>query len=105
MRGFDEQIAARPLGDGRYRVRFDPAWRVVRGPNGGYVAAVLAEAIRAEVDDPARQLRSLTVHYPRAPAEDEAEVAVRVERTGRGLSTVSARCEQDGRLEIGRAHV
>lgn len=98
MSGFDEQIAARPLGDGRYRVRFDPAWRVVRGPNGGYLAAVLTSAIRAEVGDDARQLRSLTVHYTRVPDEDEAEVIVRVERSGRNLTTVSLRCEQDGRL-------
>jgi acyl-CoA thioesterase len=98
MSGFDEQIAARPLGDGRYRVRFDPAWRVVRGPNGGYLAAVLASAIRAEVGDDARQLRSLTVHYPRVAAEAEADVIVTVERAGRGLTTVSVRCEQEGRV-------
>jgi acyl-CoA thioesterase len=68
----------------------------VRGPNGGYVAAVLVSAIKAEVD-PARQLRSLTVHYLAAPEEAEAEVHVRVERSGRSLTSVSARCEQNGR--------
>ncbi|MBX5440709.1 MAG: thioesterase family protein [Solirubrobacteraceae bacterium] len=98
MGRFDEQIAAAPLGDGRYRVRFDPQWRVVRGPNGGYLAAVLAQAIRAEVGDDARQLRSLTVHYPRVAAEAEADVAVTVERAGRGLTTLSVRCEQEGRV-------
>lgn len=98
MPAFDRDTAVQPLGDGRYRVRFDPSWRVVRGPNGGYVGAVLVRAIRAAVDDPARPLRSLTVHYTSVPAEDEAVVTVRVERTGRGLTTVTARCEQQGRL-------
>jgi acyl-CoA thioesterase len=93
---FDRDTAAEPLGAGRHRVRFDPRWRVVRGPNGGYVAAVLVNAIKAEVD-PARQLRSLSVHYLAAPEEADAEVHVRVERAGRSLTSVSARCEQNGR--------
>ncbi|HEU4658781.1 MAG TPA: thioesterase family protein [Capillimicrobium sp.] len=93
---FDRDTAARPLGDGRYRVRFDRGWWVVKGPNGGYLAALIARAIRAEVGDPERALRSLTVHYLAAPREGEGEVVVRVERSGRGLTTVSARLEQDG---------
>lgn len=97
MTRFDADTAAVALGDGRYRVRFDSAWWVVRGPNGGYVAALLVRAIRAELDDPARALRSLTVHYLSAPREGEGEVEVRVERAGRGLTTVSVRCEQEGR--------
>jgi len=50
------------------------------------------------VDDPRRPARSLTVHYLRPPHEGDAEVAVTVERTGRTLTNVSARLEQDGRL-------
>jgi acyl-CoA thioesterase len=93
---FDRDTQPEPLGDGRVRVRFDRGWFVVRGPNGGYVAAVLARAIRAEVG-PERPLRSLTVHYLAAPGEGEAEVAVRVERSGRTMTFASVRCEQDGR--------
>jgi acyl-CoA thioesterase len=95
---FERDTAAEPLGDGRYRVRFDPRWWIVRGPNGGVVAASIVRAMEAEVGDPARGLRSLTVHYPSAPREGEAEVAVRIERAGRGLTTLSARLEQQGRL-------
>jgi acyl-CoA thioesterase len=94
---FDRDTAAEPLGDGRYRVHFDPAWWVVRGPNGGYLAALLTRAIRAEAGDGGRALRSLTVHYLAAPSEGEGEVVVRIERAGRGLTTASARIEQDGR--------
>ncbi len=95
MTAFDDDTAAEPLGAGRYRVRFDNRWWVGRGPNGGYVAATLVRAIRAEVGAE-RALRSLTVHYVRAPVEGEAEVEVRVERAGRSLTTVSVRGEQDG---------
>lgn len=94
---FDRDTAAEPLGGGRYRVRFDTAWWVVRGPNGGYLAALIARAIGAEVADAGRALRSLSVHYLAAPQEGEAEVVVRIERAGRSLSTVSARVEQGGR--------
>ncbi len=51
----------------------------------------------AEVDDPSRRPRTLTLHYLRPPAAGPCEVAVTVERAGRGLSTVSARLVQDGR--------
>jgi len=93
---FDRDTEPEPLGGGRHRVRFDRAWWVVRGPNGGYVAAVLARALRAEVG-PERALRSLTVHYLAAPSEGEAEVAVTVERSGRTMTFASLRCEQGGR--------
>jgi acyl-CoA thioesterase len=93
---FDRDTAVQPLGDGRYGVRFDARWWVIRGPNGGYLAAILTRAIRAEVADDARRLRSLTVHFLSVPAEGEGVATVRIERTGRSLSTVTARLEQDG---------
>jgi acyl-CoA thioesterase len=95
---FDRDTAVEPQGDGRYGVRFDPRCRVVRGPNGGYLAAILARAIRAEVADDTRALRSLTVHFLRVPAEGVGVAVVAIERSGRSLSTVSARLEQDGQL-------
>jgi acyl-CoA thioesterase len=95
---FDRDTAVEALGDGRYGVRFDPRWRVIRGPNGGYIAAILTRAIRAAVADDARMLRSLTVHFLSVPTEGEGVATVRIERTGRSLSTVSARLEQDGKV-------
>jgi acyl-CoA thioesterase len=95
---FDRDTAPEPLGDGRYRVRFDRRWWIARGPNGGIVAAKLVRAMEAELAAPERQLRSITVHYPAAPGEGEAEVAVQVERSGRSMSTVSARMTAGDRL-------
>lgn len=95
---FDVATAVQPLGDGAYRARMDRGWWVLRGPNGGYVAAVLLRALAAEAGDHGRAPRSLTVHYAAPPEEGEALVEVRVERSGRSLSTLSARMTQDGRL-------
>jgi acyl-CoA thioesterase len=95
---FDADTAVEPRGDGRYRADVRSSWWVGRGPNGGYVAALLLRALMAELADAARAPRSLTVHFTAPPAEGPLEIAVTVERTGRSLSTVSARAEQHGRL-------
>jgi acyl-CoA thioesterase len=51
-----------------------------------------------ELDDPAREARSLTCHYLRPPSGRELRLDVAVERSGRSLSTVSARVSQEGAL-------
>lgn len=68
---------------------------MVAGPNGGYLAAIVVRALQAEV--PGRPLRSLTVHYLRAPEAGEGRVTVAVERAGRSVTFAGARCEQGGR--------
>lgn len=97
MSRFADDTSVQPLGDGRYAATIDRGWWIERGPNGGYLAAIVLRAILAEVADPIRRPRSLTLHYLRPPAEGPCEVAVVVERTGQGLSTVSACLRQDGR--------
>ncbi len=98
MNRFERDTAARPLGGGRYAVNIDRGWWIARGPNGGYVAAILLRALADAVGDPARTPRSLTVHYTSPPAEGPAEVQTRLERVGRGITTATARLEQDGKL-------
>ena len=73
-------------------------WWVVRGPNGGYLAAVILRALTVAVDDPERSPRSLTVHYATTPGEGTVELHTRLERVGRSLTTCSCRMEQHGRL-------
>lgn len=98
MNRFERDTAVRPVGDGRFEARIDPGWHVVRGPNGGYVAALFVRALEAATGDPERAARSLTVHYTAPPAEGPVTLETRVERTGRSLTTVSARMLQEGRL-------
>jgi len=94
---FSQATAAEPIGAHLYRAVLDDGWWVVRGPNGGYVAAVMLRAILAEVADPARAPRSLTVHYLAPPAPGPADIEVTVERSGRSLASVSARMYQGGK--------
>ncbi|MFV0524360.1 MAG: acyl-CoA thioesterase [Acidimicrobiales bacterium] len=92
----DTEVTAR--GDGRYGTRIDPGWWIQRGPNGGYIAAVLVQALMAEVDDPTRTARSLTVHYLTPAVEGPAEVEVHTERAGRLVHFMSARLRQGDRI-------
>lgn len=96
---FDRDTALTPLGEGRFGVRIDRGWWIIRGPNGGYIAAILAKAAAATVDDPDRPLRSLTIHFLRPPQEGPAEVETAVERSGRTVTTVSARLVQGGKVQ------
>jgi acyl-CoA thioesterase len=73
-------------------------WKAGRGPHGGYLAAMLLQALEAALADQARAARSLTIHYARAPEPGPVRIATRIERSGRSLSTLSARMAQEGRL-------
>ncbi len=95
---FDRETAVEPLGDGRYESRLDRAWWVHRGPNGGYLAAIVLRALTEMVGDPGRSPRSLTVHYAAPPVEGALEIATTIERAGRSLTSCSARLSQDGKL-------
>jgi len=96
---FDHDTAVRPRGGGVFETQVDPGWKIVRGPNGGYLAAILVRAMEAVVDDPERTLRSLNVHYLRPPTDGPAQVETRLERSGRSLTTVTARLCQQGELQ------
>jgi acyl-CoA thioesterase len=95
---FDRETGVSALGDGRYESRLDRAWWVHRGPNGGYLAAIVLRALTDAVGDPSRSPRSLTVHYAAPPADGVLEIATRIERAGRSLTSCSARLTQDGTL-------
>ena len=93
---FDRRTAVRSAGDGGYEGVVDERWNVMRGPHGGYIAAMMLRALTTELGDPERVPRSLTVYYPAAPAAGPVSIRCAVERSGRSMSTVSARMEQDG---------
>lgn len=96
---FDRDTSVARRDSGRYDVNIDKGWWIVRGPNGGYIAALLANAVAGAVDDPGRPLRSLTAHYLRPPGEGPATIETVVERSGRTVTTVSARLVQNGKLQ------
>jgi acyl-CoA thioesterase len=96
--GFEADTAVVDLGGGRFGAEMSERWWVGRGPNGGYVAAVILRAIQARAGTD-RAPRSLTVHYQRAPREGPVEIAVAVEREGRRVTFLSARMTQAGKLQ------
>jgi len=95
---FERDTAVAPLGGGRWSAHCSERWFAPRGPNGGYLAAIVLRAAAAELAAPGRPARSLTLHYLRPPVAGDVEVVVAVERSGRRLSTLSVRLEQAGRL-------
>lgn len=96
--GFEADTAVEDLGGGRFGAVMSERWWVGKGPNGGYVAAVILRAIQASAS-PARAPRSLTVHYLRAPKPGPVEVAVTVEREGGRVTFLSARMTQEGKVQ------
>ena len=82
-----------PEGEAVFTAELSPAWRAMRGPHGGYLAAVALRALGETAGDASRAPRSLTVHYARAPAAGEVLIRTRLERQGRTLSTLSAEAE------------
>ncbi len=95
---FERDTSVTAAGDGLWSARCEERWFAPRGPNGGYLAAMVLRAMTEAVADAARSPRSLTLHYARPPAGGPVEISVTVEREGRRLSTVAARLEQSGRL-------
>jgi acyl-CoA thioesterase len=92
----DADTALEQLTPSRWRGEISERWWVLRGPFGGYVAAMLVRAMITAVDDPARRPRSLTVHFVAPPAAGTVDVTAAIERPGSSATTVSLRMEQDG---------
>jgi len=94
---FDADTAVTRVAAGVFQAEISPAWSVQRGPNGGYLAALILRALQitaGEEIDP----RSLTLHYLAPPATGACEIAVTMERAGRTMSMLSARISQGDRL-------
>ena len=98
MTRFDEDTGLSPVRPGVFEGRNDPSWRIIRGANGGHIAATVLRGMMLALDDPSRTPRSLTVHFLRVPKEEPFTVEAHVERNGRTMSTLTGRYLQDGKL-------
>jgi acyl-CoA thioesterase len=98
MSKFDRDTSITEIEPGLFQGHVNRDWWIVFGPNGGFIAAMLVRAMGSAVDDHTRMARSLTIHYTAAPAEGAVRIRTAIERAGRGMTTVSARMEQEGRL-------
>jgi len=95
---FDRDTALTPLGDGRFAGTIDHGWWIERGPNGGYIAAIVLRGLALAIGDADRTPRSLTVHYLAPPTEGPCEMQTRIERSGRRVTFVTGRLTQGDRL-------
>lgn len=84
--------------DGVWERDVDERWWGHAGLFGGYVNALALAACRAEVADPERAPRALTVHFLRRFPTGRFRAEVTVERTGRSVSNLSLRLSVDGEL-------
>lgn len=96
MSTFEKDTAVSETGPGRFSAELSDRWWIGPGPNGGYVAALMLNAMSQVAAQPPR---SLTVHFLSAPSTGPAEIEVTVERQGRSTAFLSARLVQDGEVQ------
>lgn len=94
MDRFDRDTFLEAVTAYRFKGSLDTGRWIVRGPNGGYLAAILLRSMLMTTQQPDRATRSLTVHYLTVPEAGPIEIATSVEKTGRSITTVMARMSQ-----------
>ncbi len=110
MSQFDEATRVQPLESpspgapvaASFGGQVDPAWNIGDNPNGGYLLALAAQAIRQRTPTHPEPL-SITVHYLRPGLSSQpCRIDTQLLRSGRTLGTVRATLVQDGsaRLEV-----
>ena len=78
-----------------YNVTISPDWNVVVGPNGGYIAAILLNAMKKSMGS--TPTRSITVHFLSASVPGPAQLKIEILKRGRSISTCSALLTQGKR--------
>ena len=96
MTAYEAATAVERVDDDRFSATIAPGWWVVRGPHGGYIAAILLRALTERLDDPSRHIRSFTVHFTAAPKEEPLAIETSIDRSGGSMSFLSARMSQAG---------
>jgi acyl-Coa thioesterase superfamily protein/acyl-CoA thioesterase superfamily protein len=96
---FDRDTAVTPRGDGRYDAVLSPGWVVGGGVNGGYLLAVMTNALRAELPAKPDPI-AVSAHYVSASTPGPATVQVDVRREGGSVATAAAELVQDGTTRI-----
>ena len=110
MHSFDNDTLVTPLAaaatdpgsSATFVGQVQPAWNIGANPNGGYLLALVAQALRQATPQQPDPL-SITVHYLRPGLSGQpCNINTQLLRQGRTLSTVRATLVQDGsaRLEV-----
>ena len=92
---YDAAIAVEQTAPGIFAADLDAGWVVGGGVNGGYLLAVLGNAIRSTLDEAGHpDPFTVSAYYLSASRPGPASVSVRLLRGGRGTSTVAATLSQ-----------
>src|SRR5918994_2196974 len=94
---FAADTAVTRIGPGCFTADLHERWSSLVGIHGGYTAAIVVNAMTAAVDDPTRALRSFATQFAAIPRAGPVDIEVTVERTGKSMTTTSARLLQEGR--------
>jgi acyl-CoA thioesterase len=94
---FDEDTAVEAIGAATFVAHASTAWSVGRGPNGGFLAALILRALTQTVDNEDRPPRTLTVQYLAPAGESALLIATAVERASASTTMLSARVTQGER--------
>jgi hypothetical protein len=87
----DRGIAVTPLDDGDFAADLDGGWVVGGGVNGGYLLAVIGNAVRTRLEDSGHvDPFSVSAHYLTASVPGPAVVETSIVRAGGRFSTVAA---------------
>jgi acyl-CoA thioesterase len=96
---FDRHIAVRELGNGSYAADLAGGWVVGGGVNGGYLLAVMANALRHALPTKPDPI-AVSAHYLSASVPGPATVEVDVRREGGSVATAAVDLVQDGTVRI-----
>jgi acyl-CoA thioesterase len=95
---FEQDTEVQEVAPGTYKAHVHERWWVVRGPHGGYLAAIILRALESALGDADRPIRSFTTHFVAPPDEGAIRIRTAVERNGRSMTFMSARVDQNDRL-------
>ena len=107
------QAATQPSSEAirAFTVEIKPDWRVIVGPNGGYIAAILQKGMSTTLQldhtesDQTLYARSLTIQFLNPSVPGAASLTVRCEKKTRRLAQLTARLEQEGvTIALGSAY-
>jgi acyl-CoA thioesterase len=96
---FDRHIAVHRLDVGSYAAHLAEGWVVGGGVNGGYLLAVMANAMRHAVPAKPDPI-AISAHYLSASMPGPATIAVDVRREGGSVATAALDLVQDGTVRI-----
>jgi acyl-CoA thioesterase len=98
---FDRDIRVTRVDGTTFETITPDGWKAATGrPQGGTIAAQIMLAMIEAVDDATFHPRAFSGHFLRGPGPDPYRIEVVIERTGRTMVNVSARCVQGDKLQV-----